>query len=64
MAQLICSFTVVRKRVLYAAIGAVVAVILLVGLIILLKKSEDTTPAKQSGGAIVANGLECAGIAR
>lgn len=62
----ICSFTVVRKRVLYASIGAVVIVILLVGLVILLKGSNETAapPAKLSGGAIVANGLECAGIAR
>lgn len=56
-----CRFIVSRKRVIYAAIGAAIAVILLVGVIFLFKRS---TPENLHGGGIVANGLECAAIAR
>lgn len=52
----------VRKRVIYASIGAAIAVALLVGLIFFFNRSKDTE--NLHGGAIVANGLECAGIAR
>lgn len=58
------SFTVVRKRAIYAAIGAVIAVALLAGLIFYFNRSNDTSADNLHGGGIVANGLECAAIAK
>lgn len=62
MAHLFISrFKVCRRREIYAVIGAAVILILVIGAIYFLNRSNDTKP---HAGAIVANGLECAAIAR
>lgn len=54
----------VRKRVIYAAVGAAIAIALVVGVIFFLNRSNDSSSENLHGGGIVANGLECAGIAK
>lgn len=49
---------------IYAAIGAAIAIALLVGIIFFFNRSSDTASENLHGGGIVANGLECAGIAK